>query len=55
MMRVKGTLADATYRSNLVKMGGRLFLGVHKATLASAGKATGDEVAISIEADNDAR
>ena len=51
MMHVRGTLAGAPYRSNLAKMGGRLILGVHKATLAEAGKATGDEVAITIEAD----
>lgn len=51
MMRVKGTLAGAPYRSNVAKMGGRLILGVHKATLAAAGKDTGDEVPLTIEPD----
>jgi len=51
MMRVRGTLAGTQYRSNLAKMGGRLILGVHKATLEAAGKATKDEVTIEIEPD----
>jgi hypothetical protein len=51
MMRVKGALAGAPYRSNLAKMGGRLMLGVHKATLQAAGKDTGDEVTVTIEPD----
>jgi hypothetical protein len=55
MMRVKGTLSGAAYRSNLAKMGGCLILGVHKATLAAAGKETGDEVTITIEPDTDPR
>lgn len=55
LLRVKGTLAGASYRSNLAKMGGRLILGVHKATLQAAAKDTGDEVAITIEPDIDPR
>ena len=55
MMRVRGALAGATYRSNLAKMGGRLILGVHKATLAAAGKETGDTVEVTIEADAEPR
>ena len=55
MMRVKRSLARAPYRSNLAKMGGRLMLGVHKATLAAAGKDTGDLVTVSIEVDNELR
>jgi hypothetical protein len=55
MMRVKGTLAGAAYRSNVARMGGRLILGVHKATLAAAGKETGDEVLVTIEPDTDPR
>jgi hypothetical protein len=51
MMRVKGTLAGAPYRSNLAKMGGRFILGVHKATLAAAGKDTGDTVEVTMEQD----
>jgi ATP-dependent Clp protease adaptor protein ClpS len=34
MTRVRGTLDGAEYRSNVASMGGRLVLGVHKATLA---------------------
>ena len=55
MMRVKGTLADAPYRSNVAKMGGRLILGVQKATLAAAAKQAGDKVTVCIEADSDPR
>jgi hypothetical protein len=55
MMRVRGTLAGAPYRSNLAKMGGRIMLGVHKATLAAAGKDSGDAVALTIEPDPDPR
>jgi len=55
MMRVRGTLAGAPYRSNLAKMGGRLILGVHKATLVAAGKDTGDEVDVAIEPDPDGK
>jgi hypothetical protein len=55
MMRVKGRLARAPYRSNLAKIGGRLILGVHKATLAAAGKDTGDLVTVSIQADSEPR
>ena|SRR6187549_2553086 len=51
MMRVRGTLAGTPYRSNHAKMGGRLILGVHKETLAAAGKATGDEVELTIHPD----
>jgi hypothetical protein len=55
MLRVKGTLAGAAYRSNLAKLGGRLILGVHKATLKAAAKTSGDEVTVSIEVDNEPR
>jgi hypothetical protein len=55
MMRVRGMLAGASYRSNLAKMRGRIILGVHKATLAAAGKDTGDAVALTIEPDPDPR
>jgi hypothetical protein len=55
MMRVKGTLAGTPYRSNLAKMGGRLLLGVHKATLEAASKQTGDRVTVTIEVDPDPR
>jgi hypothetical protein len=55
MMRVKGTLAGAPYRSNLAKMSGRLILGVHKATLQAASKTTGDVVQLTIEPDPEPR
>jgi hypothetical protein len=55
LLRVKGTLDGTPYRSNLAKMGGRLVLGVHKATLEAAGRDTGDEVAITIEVDQEPR
>ena len=55
LLRVRGTLSGAPYRSNLAKMGGRLILGVHKATLGAAGNATGDQVTIEIEPDPEPR
>lgn len=55
MMRVRGDLAGTPYRSNVARMGGRLLLGVHKATLAAAGRDTGDEVLVSIEPDGEPR
>jgi len=51
--RVRGTLAGAAYRSNLVSMGGRLVLGVHKATLQAAGTLPGDSVAITMAVDTE--
>jgi hypothetical protein len=53
--RVRGRLDGADYRSNLVSMGGRLLLGVHKATLAAAGRDTGDTVAITMSIDDEPR
>jgi hypothetical protein len=35
-------------------MGGRLILGVHKATPEAAGRKTGDEVLVTLEADTEA-
>ena len=55
MMRVKGSFAGTPYRSNLAKMGGRLILGVHKATLEAASKQTGDSVSVTVEVDSDPR
>jgi hypothetical protein len=49
--RVRGTLDDAEYRSNLISMGGRLVLGVHKATLKAAGRHTGDTVRVTMAID----
>jgi hypothetical protein len=53
--RVRGTLAGAAYRSNLISMGGRLLLGVHKATLAAAAKDTGDTVQVTMAIDDEPR
>jgi len=50
--RVRGRLAGAPYRSSLMKYSGRYHLGVHKATLAAAGVAAGDTVALTIELDD---
>ena len=55
MTRVRGTLDGTEYRSNIASMGGRLVLGVHKATLAGAGRDTGDTVAITMSVDDEPR
>jgi len=55
MTRVKGALDGTPYRSNVARMAGRLILGIHKATLASAGRDTGDTVTVTIEVDSDPR
>jgi hypothetical protein len=49
--RVRGTLEEAEYRSNLTSMGGRVVLGVHKATLHAAGRDTGDTVRVTMAID----
>ena len=51
MTRVRGTLDGTGYRSNVASMGGRLVLGVHKATPAAARRDTGDTVAITMSVD----
>jgi hypothetical protein len=55
MTRVRGTLDGTEYRSNVAAMGGRLVLGVHKATLQAAGRETGDSVKITMELDTEPR
>ena len=55
MTRVRGTVEGTAYRSNVASMGGRLVLGVHKATLEAAGRATGDAVAITMSLDDEPR
>jgi hypothetical protein len=55
MTRVRGTLDRTEYRSNVASMGGRLVLGVHKATLQAAGRDTGDTVAITMSIDTEPR
>lgn len=51
MTRVRGTLDGSEYRSNTMSAGGRLLLGVHRATLEAAGRATGDTVTIMMAID----
>ena len=55
MTRVRGTLDGTDYRSNLASMGGRLVLGVHKATLEAAGRAAGDTVSVTMALDTEPR
>lgn len=55
MTRVRGTLDGTEYRSNVASMGGRLVIGVHKATLQAAGRDTGDTVAVTMELDTEPR
>ena len=55
MTRVRGSLDGTEYRSNVASMGGRLVLGVHKATLEAAGRETGDTVKITMEVDTEPR
>lgn len=49
--RVRGTVNEAPYRSNLVSMGGRLVLGVHKAVALAAGASPDDEVRVTMSLD----
>ena len=51
--RVRGTLNGAPYRSSLMKYSGVFHLGVHKATLASAGVTAPARVRVSIELDDE--
>jgi hypothetical protein len=51
--RVRGNVAGAPYRSSLMKYGGVLHLGVHKATLARAGITAPARVKVSIELDDE--
>jgi hypothetical protein len=55
MTRVRGRLNGTPFRSNLVKMSGTLYLGVHKATVHAAGVAVGDLVSVSMSLDSDPR
>ncbi len=50
--RVRGKLDGVPYRSSLMKSSGMFHLGVHKATIAEAGVAPGDEVTVHIELDD---
>jgi len=50
--RVRGTVNGAAYRSSLMKYSGVFHLGIHKATLAAAGVASGARVTVTIELDD---
>jgi hypothetical protein len=50
--RVRGTVNGTPFRSSLMKYSGVFHMGVHKATLASAGAKGGDRVRVSIELDD---
>jgi hypothetical protein len=55
-MRVLGTMNGVAYRSSTLPMGGgRLCMGVHKATRRAAGVEFGDEVEVEIERDDSPR
>ena len=49
--RVRGTCNGVAYRSSTPIYSGAYYLGLHKAMLAEAGAAPGDEVTITIELD----
>ena len=51
MSRVAGTLNGHPFRSNVVKMGGSIFLGVHKANVDALGLTPGDTVVVVISLD----
>jgi hypothetical protein len=55
LMRVRGTVGGAPYRSSLMSSQGTLYLGVHKATIAAAGTKLGATLAITIEPDREPR
>ena len=55
MTLVHGELNGVSFRSNLVKMTGRLYLGVHKATIEAAGVTVGDRVTVSMDLDTEPR
>ncbi|HEY7373815.1 MAG TPA: YdeI/OmpD-associated family protein [Polyangia bacterium] len=50
--RVRGSVNGAAYRSSLMKYSGVFHMGVHKATLAAAGAASGARVTVTIELDD---
>jgi len=51
-VRVRGTLNGVDYRSSLMMYSGTFHMGVHKATMASAGVAPGANVDVAIEIDD---
>jgi hypothetical protein len=55
LSRVAGTLNGRPFRSNLMKMGGGMFLGVHKANVDALGLRFGDTVAVVLTLDTEPR
>jgi hypothetical protein len=55
MSRATGTLNGRPFRSNMVKMGGSFFLGVHKANVEASGLSPGDTVAVVMSLDAEPR
>jgi hypothetical protein len=55
MSRIAGTLNGHPFRSNLVKMGGSFFLGVHKANVDALGLTPGDTVVVVLSLDAEPR
>ena len=55
MSRVAGTLNGHPFRSNLVRMGGGMLLGVHKANVETLGLSPGDSVAVVMSLDTEPR
>jgi hypothetical protein len=51
--RVRGTVNGVAYRSSLMKYSGVFHLGVHKATVTTAGVAAGARVKVTIELDDE--
>ena len=55
MSRVAGTLNGHPFRSNVVKMGGGMLLGVHKANVEALSLTPGDTVAVVMSLDGEPR
>ncbi len=55
MTRVGGTLNGHPFRSNIVKVGGSFFLGVHKANVEALGLMPGDTVVVVMSLDAEPR
>lgn len=51
-VRVRGQVNGVAYRSSLMMYSGVFHMGVHKATIAAAKVATGDDVDVTIEVDD---
>jgi hypothetical protein len=52
---VTGTLNGVEFRSNLMRYGGAVWLGVHKATMQAAGISHGDPVTVEMSLDETPR